>query len=183
MANFRKALTALSGGVFDGIGNRVWSTTNPGGIAGVLTNNAVATTETVVAQFSLPAGYLVAGSLLEIRVTGQVSAAATLTYRVRVGTAGTAADAVVTTFTVTAAGVANAHSRVGAILSCLTAGTTGTMTGGGQVQLAAGVVGPATAAYAAATVNTTVALKVSVTLVQSVAQTHTTRIGALRKVA
>lgn len=180
MARFTKQL-------FEGV-NRVYSAANPppgsvAPIAGVLANNTVATTEIIVASFSVPAAYLAAGSLLEVDVLGQVSAAATLTYRVRVGTAGTTADAVAITFTTTAAGVANAHTRVKAILSCLTAGAAGTVTGNGQAQLVSAVVGAATAAFAATTVNTTVALKVTVTLVQSVAQTHTTRVGLLRKVA
>lgn len=163
-----------------------YSATNPppgivAPVAGVLANHA-ATAETVIATFSIPAGYLVAGGMLELDMLGQVSSTATLTYRVRIGTAGTTADAQVAIFGATA-GAANAHTRVSALIACLTAGTAGTATGGGSAAVASANLGIQSAAFAAAAINTTVALKVTVTLVQSVAQTHTTRVGVLRKVA
>ncbi len=153
-----------------------------GSIAGVLANDTVATTEIPIATFDLPANYLAAGAVLKGIVLGQVSSTATLTYRVRIGTAGTVADALVLTF-ITMTGAANAHTRLEPILYVITAGAAGTISGGGNGQVVAVQTGPATAAFAAATVNTTVALKVTVTLVQSTAQTHTTRAGVLSKVA
>ena len=144
----------------------------------VLTN-ATTTTETVIARWQLPENALAANVAYEIKVGGQVSGTATLIYRVRVGTAGTTADAVAGTFTTSAAGVANAHSFVEAVLYGLTAGTAGTCTASGITSLAGAARTMATAAFAAATVNTTQRLFVSVTVQQSAAQTHTTRVGSL----
>lgn len=150
--------------------------------AATLTNNAVATTETIVARWALPAAYMVAGATLNLNFSGQVSSTATLAFRVRIGTAGTVADPVAGTFTTSAAGVANAHVTGGIQVYCLTSGTTGAATIGGTVSLAAAQIGLLTAAFASAAVNTTVAQFVSVTLVQSVAQTYTSRAAVLTKV-
>lgn len=144
--------------------------------APTLTNNTVATTETVVARWSVAANTLAAGTNLNLNLAGQVSSTATLTYRIRFGTAGTAADALLATFTVSAAGVANAYHYLDALISILSA-TTATATG--TSQLGAGAVGNATAAFAAATVNLTVANFLTVTLVQSIAQTYTSRAAKL----
>lgn len=176
----QRALIAKSDGWYDRDASGAEVNLTPTTVPGALANTTV-TGETVVATFSLPANALVAGSLWEVVLLGQVSSTATLTWRVRIGTAGTTADATALTFATTAAGVANAYTMVSARLACLTTGTTGTLTASGQAQLASGVVGPATAAYAATSVNTTVALKVTITVTQSTAQTHTTRVGVLAK--
>jgi hypothetical protein len=147
------------------------------GIDATLTNNTVATTETVVARWSIPANALQSLDELDLQLAGQVSGTATLTFRIRFGTAGTAADALLCTFTASAAGVANAHHFLTALVGILSS-TTATATG--TSQLAAGTAGLATAAFAAATVNLTVANFLSVTLVQSVAQTYTSRAASLR---
>lgn len=147
----------------------------PFGVA-TLTNNTVATTETVVARWSVAANALANGDELDLRLIGQVSSTATLTFRIRFGTAGTVADALLGTFAVSAAGVANAHHLLEALVAMLSS-TTATATGSSQ--LAAGVVGNATAAFAAATVNLTVANFLSITLVQSAAQTYTSRAAKL----
>jgi hypothetical protein len=141
--------------------------------------NATTTTETVIARWQLPENSIAQNVAYEITVAGQGSGTATLIYRIRVGTAGTTADAVAGTFVTSAAGVANAHSCVNAILYGLTAGATGTCTASGIASLAGAARTMATAAFAAATVNTTARLFVSVTVQQSAAQTHTTRIGSL----
>lgn len=145
--------------------------------APTLTNNTVATTETIVARWSVAANGLVVGDELILKLAGQVSSTATLTFRVRMGTAGTTADALLSTFTVSAAGVANAYHYLDAMIGILSA-TTATATG--MSQLAAGSVGNVTAAFAAATVNLTVANFISVSLVQSIAQTYTSRIAILK---
>lgn len=145
--------------------------------APTLTNNTVVTTETIVARWSVAANGLVVGDELILKLAGQVSSTATLTFRVRMGTAGTTADALLSTFTVSAAGVANAHHYLDAMIGILSA-TTATATG--MSQLAAGSVGNATAAFAAATVNLAVANFVSVSLVQSIAQTYTSRAAILK---
>lgn len=144
--------------------------------AATLTNDTVATTETVVARWSIAANALANGDKLDVCLIGQVSSTATLTFRIRFGTAGTVADALLCTFTVSAAGVANAHHLLEAMVAIL---STTTATATGSSQLAAGVVGNATAAFAAATVNLTVANFLSITLVQSAAQTYTSRAAKL----
>lgn len=145
--------------------------------APTLTNNAVATTETVVARWGITANALANGDELGLRLIGQVSSTATLTFRIRFGTTGTVADALLCTFATSAAGVANAHHLMEALVAIL---STTTATATGSSQLAAGVVGNATAAFAAATVNLTVANFLSITLVQSVAQTYTSRAAILK---
>lgn len=137
-----------------------------------LTNNTVATTETIIAKWAVAANFPAALDNYVLDLNGQVSGAATLTFRIRFGTAGTIADPLLCTFTVSAAGVANAYHYLEAMISFLS-GTTATATG--TSTLGSGVVGVATAAFAAATVNLTVANFLSVTLVQSAAQTYTIR--------
>lgn len=144
--------------------------------------NSTTTTETIVARWLLPENSLSPNVVYEGYVAGQVSSTATLIYRIRIGTAGTTADAVAGTFTTSAAGVRNAHSAVNFLVSALTAGTSGTATASGIASLAGAARTMATAAFAAATVNTTARLFVSVTVQQSTAQTHTTRIGSLVRV-
>lgn len=139
--------------------------------AATLTNSAVAT-ETIVARWGIPAYTLTAGDQLNVEHTSQVSSTATLAYKIRFGPLGTVADPVLCTFATSAAGVANAWQFMDALISILTATTA---TAGGSSMLGNGVVGVATAAFAAAAVNLTVANFLSVTVVQSIAQTCTSR--------
>jgi hypothetical protein len=141
--------------------------------------NSTVTAETVVATFDLAANALSSGAGLNLRLAAQVSSTATLAFKIRMGTAGTTADPVLVTFATTAAGVANAHVFLDAFLTMLTS-TTATATG--TVQLANASLGPATAAFAAATVNLTVANKITVTVTQSVAQTLTSRAAILTRI-
>lgn len=142
----------------------------------VFTNNTVATTEIQVARWTIPANFLAVGSTLQLNLGGQVSSTATLSFRIRIGTAGTTADALLITFTTSAAGVANAYHYLDAIVSVLTS-TTAEATG--TSVLAAGTVGKLTAAFAAATVNLTVSNIIGIYLVQSIAQTYTSRSAKL----
>lgn len=144
--------------------------------APTLTNNTVVTTETIVARWSIAANALASGDDFDVVLSGQVSSTATLTFRMRFGTAGTIADALLGTFTVSAAGVANAYHFLDALVSILSATTA---TASGTSTLAGVSVGNATAAFAAATVNLTLANFLSITLVQSVAQTYTSRAAKL----
>ena len=144
--------------------------------AAVLSNNAVATTETIVAQWSVAALALVAGDVLNIGNMGQVSSTATLTFRIRMGTAGTTADPLLCTFSTTAAGVVNGHQSLDALIAILSATTA---TASGDVRLGNGRLGLSAAAFAAAAVNLTVANFISITLVQSIAQTYTSRAAML----
>lgn len=168
-------ITLTSTGVDAGTGDVTISAKSFGAVT--LTNNTVATTETIVARWSIAANALASGDNLDLILAGQVSSTATLTFRVRFGTAGTIADALLCTFTVSAAGVANAYHFLETLVSILSS-TTATATG--TSVLAAAVVGNATAAFAAATVNLTVANFLSITLVQSLAQTYTSRAASLK---
>lgn len=147
------------------------------GGAATLTANTVATTETVVVRFPVAANVPAALDNFNLMLAGQVSGTATLTFRIRFGTAGTTADALLCTFTVSAAGVANAYHYLDAMISFLS-GTTATATG--ESMLGAGSVGVATAAFVAATVSLTVANFLTVTLVQSAVQTYTPRAASLK---
>lgn len=146
--------------------------------AAVLTNDLVATTENVVASFAIPANSLVAGDKLDLKLQGQVSSTATTVYRIRFGPTGTATDALLCQFGTSAAGVANAHHFLDALISILSATTA---TAVGHSQLASAAVGITTAAFSAAAINLTVANFITVTLVQSIAQTYTSRAASLKK--
>lgn len=143
-----------------------------------LTNNTVATTETVVAKWALPANYLSSGATLSGNFSGQVSSTATLAFKVRIGIAGTTADAIAATFTTSAAGVANQHI-FGAILVSALSSTT--MTAAGSIAFGTGNLSLVSAAFASIAADLTTALFVTVTLVQSVAQTYVSRSGQLQR--
>lgn len=151
------------------------------GIQGAVANDTVATVETVVASFSLPVNYL-PGAMLNIHMLGQVSSTATLTFRVRCGTTGTITDALLATFTTSAAGVANQHVSADILVAGLSAGVSGTATAGGKIMFGTTELPPAVGVFAAATVNTTVANILTVTLVQSALQTYTSRAAALDRI-
>lgn len=138
--------------------------------------NSAVTAETVLATWDIPANTLGVADLLQVRAFGQVSSTATLSFRVRFGTAGTTADALVATFSTTGAGAANQHWSTNILVATLTSTT---MTGSGQVQLNNLVLGPTVAAFAAATMNLAVANKLSLTVTQSAAQTCTTRAASI----
>ena len=144
--------------------------------AASLTNNTVATVETVVASWSVPANALAAGDSLNLEAIGQVSSTATLAWKIRMGTTGLITDALLCTFTTSAAGAANAYNHLIALVAILTSTTA---TANGSTRLAGAEVGMITAAFAAATVNLTVANFITVTLVQSAVQTYTSRAAKL----
>lgn len=142
-----------------------------------LTNNAVATVETIVASWAIVANILAAGHNLDIKKNAQVSGTATLTYRIRFGTTGTISDALVCTFTTTSGGAANAYVYLEGLISVLTSTT---MTATGIVYLLSGFTStPVTAAFAAATVNLAVANFLTISVVQSAVQTYTSRSAKL----
>lgn len=147
-------------------------------VAAVLTNNNATGTETIVARFALPANYLTSDSFLRLAFMGQVSSNGTLSFKVRVGTLGTTADALAGTFATSAAGAANAFVA-GDVLLHLPTSTT--IYAGGFVQLVNASLGRVTAAQAVATIAPASALFVSLTLVQSVTQTYTSHSAVLEK--
>lgn len=151
---------------------------DPSEVKGTLTNNLVATTETIVARFPLPANFFAAGENAFLSWAGQVSGAATLAFKVRLGALGTVVDPLIATFTTSAAGVANQYVFGDVLVSCLSATTAHAV---GQISLGAASLPNLAAAFAAATIAPGSALFLSVTLVQSIAQTYTSRAAALIK--
>ncbi len=145
---------------------------------GALSNDTVATTETVVVKFDIPPVGLDVGDKLNLDMQGQVSGTATLVFRLRIGTTGTVTDALLCQFGTSAAGVVNGHHFLDALISILSATTA---TAVGRSQLGSGAVGITTAAFAAAAVDLTVKNFITVTLVQSAAQTYTSRSASLKK--
>lgn len=141
-----------------------------------LTNNTVALVETVVAKWAIPANSLVPGQNLDLSLSGQVSSTATLAFKIRLGATGTITDALLATLSTSGAGTVNAYHTLEAMLTIL---STTTATAWANSQLANASVGVVTAAFAAATVNLTLANVLSITLVQSVAQTYTSRAAKL----
>lgn len=129
-----------------------------------LTNaTATLTTEQLVARWAIPANYISAGMGFNIHLTTQTAAASLLTFRVRVGAAGTTADSLVATFTATAAQAANAYQNV---IATLFANSGTTIRGAGFVVAQAAVLGTVTGANAAATINPAATVFVSVTLAE-----------------
>lgn len=137
--------------------------------------------EVIVAQWALPAGYLIDDVMYQILMLADVSSTATLTWRIRCGTAGTTADATVKTFTTTAAGAANVLATNDFKLACLADGVSGLLAAAGHVMLGNAIVGPTTGGGAGVSVDTTAALKLSVTLTQSASQTTTVRAATLNR--
>ena len=147
--------------------------------------NATTTSETVVAQWTIPGGTFTAGQLARLTVLAQLSSTATLTWRIRMGAAGTTADALVIAFqTGPASTGTNSHIMFEGIVYCITAGSSGTISAGGfasnGIDLGDGV-GPASGAFAPATVDTTVSRILSVTCQQSAANTLTTHAAMFEK--
>lgn len=142
--------------------------------------SASTTTETVIAQWDLAANEASINDGMNLRVFGQAAGNATHIFRLRMGVLGTIVDPALVTFTTSAAGVANAHWSVDAMIAILSATTA---TAGGTAQLASASIGPVTAAFAAAAINLTMANKISITQQLSAAQANTTRAASMSWIA
>jgi hypothetical protein len=145
--------------------------------------NSTTTTETIVVQQLMAAGYFKAGMMDELVFNSIQSGSSTLQWKVYIGPLGTTADPV-RTFTTTGAGAANAHQLGRVILACLTAGAGGTLgvdgiiTHGGAISDAVGAI----AASSPVSVDTTVANYVTVTVKQGTSsQTVTMRAATITK--
>lgn len=138
--------------------------------------NATTTAETVVASWDIAASELSVNDMLNVRAFGQVAGTGTVIFRLRMGTAGTTADAVLVTFGTSAAGAANQHWSTDLVLAVLSATTA---TASGHAMLNTGTLTPTAAAFAAATINLTVANKVSLTQQFSAAAANVTRAASL----
>ncbi|UTI65603.1 hypothetical protein NBH00_05180 [Paraconexibacter antarcticus] len=158
-----------------------------------LTNRTAVNTETVMAQFSLAANNLTVGKAYEIRFVYFVSTATTNAERqfLRIGTAGTTADAVVAQLPATMDNISTSNAIVFTVtFTCLSTGTTGTVTAGGHTIHATGTGSPTTpgvyvtqSSPTTATVNTTATLFVSVTASNTASSGATARQATMHQVA
>lgn len=133
--------------------------------------NATTTTETIIARWAIPANMVAAGDALNCRALFQAGGTATVAFRLRIGAAGTTADAVAATLTTSAAQVANA--QITADFTAYFPSTTQARATGFAIAQAA-VLGTPTAANTTLTVSTTATLFVSITATLSAANTTTT---------
>lgn len=137
----------------------------PTGINATLTPTG-GTTETVVASWALPANFLANGSLCSILMAAQVTGTANVTVRVRIGPLGTTADPLALQWATSGAGGANQHL----ILDAQLAMTSATQAwASGRAGLNNATIAALAGAFAPATVDPTVPLRVSVTIVLSAA--------------
>lgn len=143
--------------------------------------NSTSTAETALASWTIAANQFIANRFIMAQWYGQVSSTSTLIYRIRCGPSATAlaSRALVAVFTTSAAGVANQHTTGYITVSCATTGASGTVSGGGMFWLNTAPLPQVAGAFAAATVDTTVANVLSITVVQSAANTVTSRAANL----
>jgi hypothetical protein len=134
--------------------------------------NATTTTETVVARFTIPANFLVAGDSIRVLVMHQSAGTGTLIYRARIGAAGTIADGLVAQLTTSAAQVANAQGR--ADFTVYFPNLT-TATGSGFAIQQAAALGTVTGAGANVTISNAAAVQLSITVQCSAAAANVTR--------
>lgn len=152
----------------------------------VVASAAIAATETVVMQDTIPAASLQVGTTFRITLFGRFTqtglTAVVNNFRIRIGTAGTVADAQVVLLPATsnAAASTNIAHKVEFLVTIRTVGVSGTAIGYGVlsnmgvtgVSASAVVVAPSGAAPAATTVNTTVANTISVTFIAGAATSN-----------
>ena len=153
---------------------------SPGLVAMTAVTAAINTTETKLTSFALPANFMAAGTTFRVTVFGTctTTAAGTSNIRVRLGTAGTSADAIVAAVTCTAAtSGTNIPFSATLLVTIRTAGTGGTAGGSGTLTNN-GTTGIVSTGYNVTTptsgvaVNTTVANTIQVSY-QSSATTTT----------
>lgn len=147
----------------------------------VVLGNATAAAETIIARFQLPANFFAAANDAA-KVVAHFHSGATAgthTLRVRIGTAGTTADALVTTIGATASVVANSYCEAQILVMTPTVGAAGTVRAQGFHRFTATLTSNAAAALAAATaLNTTAALFISVSIQASAASATAATQGA-----
>ena len=152
---------------------------NPGAVAGLQSSFAGATalsaTEQILLQLPLPANSLRVGTVFRFQLTGTAIVTVTTTVRVRIGTAGTTADALAVTTAASAAGVAGGLVISGMVSVISTGATAGAQ---GAVQITTGTATGAPAITATGTFNTATANFISISAVTSAAG-HTVRAGTL----
>lgn len=133
------------------------------------------TTENIIAKWAIPAGYITSGMGFSIQAVTQTAAASLLTFRVRVGAAGTTADTQAVILTETAAQAANAYQNLNFTLQ---ANTGTTIRGGGFCIAQAAILGTVTGANAATTIAPAEIVYISLSVVQAATSGIVTPISA-----
>lgn len=153
--------------------------TSGGGLAKTTANNATVTTttETVVLQLPLPANSVKVGTTFRFTLWLHPAATTVTTTRLRIGTAGTSADASVIVMSATA--LTNTASRWSQGMSSVNVtGASATHIGGGMEEIGT-LTAVGTAAAATGTFNSGVANFVSVTVANTTSTTTTVFSGVL----
>ena len=175
-------LTPASGGGIEKFlrADGTWQVPNSGLQALTAATAAITTTETKLASFVIPANTMAAGTSFRITLFGTCTstAANTSNIRVRLGTAGTTADAVVALVAPVAATTGtNVPFSVTMLVTIRTAGAAGTAAGSGMLTNFAYSTGIATNGVSVGTptsgvaVNTTVANTIQVSYASTAATT------------
>ncbi|MCW3040936.1 MAG: hypothetical protein JWM31_2841 [Solirubrobacterales bacterium] len=146
-----------------------------------LTNRGSTTTETIVAQGTLPAASLALGRAFLITLGG-ITGNSQEVLRVRVGTAGTTADTVYSVINSSSAGGSNYHLYYSGTLRVLTAGSSGLVGVDGGLVVGTNAADAGVAANVTTAVNLSGSVFVSVTLQATTASTFTTKTGSLSRV-
>lgn len=134
--------------------------------------SAIGTSETVILSAGTLANFITAGKTLHVVVNGSVvNAGSTATFKVRIGTAGTTADAQVLTITSPAASAAGG-TQAEAWITARTDGATGTVNANGKAGILVATGSPL--AYTANTGTTTI----DTTAVNYITLTGTSSTGA-----
>jgi hypothetical protein len=134
-----------------------------------LLTNPTAITETVVARWTLPANYLLAGLSMLTNASLLSAGTGTVIWRLRIGAAGTTADTLVTQLTTSAAQVANARGNV---FFNIYAPSSTTMNASGYSIMQNALLGHVTGALVNATVVPTAPIFISITAQLSVASAN-----------
>lgn len=148
--------------------------------------NATTTTETEVIKFAIPANYFTTELLLDLTFMSTLSSTATLTWKIYCGTLGTKADPLLIAYDPSPASTGTTSHQTGKLLvRCITTGASGTVTAGGYItngiDLGDGIGPVQSVTFAPATVNTTIANVITVTVKQSASNTLTMRAANLHK--
>lgn len=148
----------------------------PDRIAAPVLTNPTTIAETVVLRGSLPANFLEVGMSLLAKANMMSAGTGTVTWRMRIGAAGTTADTLVATLTTSAAQVANAR---GTVAFSVFASATTTLSSSGFAIMSGLVLGTVTGAIVNATVVPTGVVFISITAQISVAAANVITGGGL----
>jgi hypothetical protein len=134
------------------------------GIARIVAAAAIANTETVVASYSMPAGYMAAGTTFRIKAFGRLTSGATAgssIFRCRIGTTTLTGNVAASLTIANLALTTNAPFVVDMLVTVRTAGSSGTVVG--NVSALGGVVGAFTVAGDVSALSSTVAVDTTAT--------------------